>query len=35
MDQVDHRAFGRSGTIGREGLGGSPRHPEGPGDVSD
>jgi len=35
MDQIDHRTFGRSGTIGREGLGGSPRHPEGPGDVSD
>jgi hypothetical protein len=35
LDQVDQAQFSRSGTIGREGLGESPRHPEGPGNVSD
>lgn len=33
--QVEHRVFDRSGTVGREGLGASPLHPEGPGDVVD
>ena len=33
--QVDHRTFDRSGTRGREGLGDSPFHPEGPGNVAD
>ena len=33
--QIDHRTFDRSGTRGREGLGASPLHPEGPGDVED
>lgn len=33
--QIDHRMFDRSGTRGREGLGASPLHPEGPGDVAD
>jgi hypothetical protein len=31
----DRAHFDRSGTRGREGLGASPLHPEGPGDVSD
>ena len=35
MDRADHLLYHRSGTIGREGLGESPRHPEGPGNVSD
>ncbi len=33
--RVDRNAFDRSGTRGREGLGASPLHPEGPGNVSD
>ena len=35
LDQADQIQFKRAGTIGREGLGESPRHPEGPGNVSD
>ncbi|WP_395665834.1 hypothetical protein [Methylocella sp.] len=35
MDQQDQRLFDRSGTVGREGLGENPSHPEGPGNVSD
>lgn len=31
----DRARFNRSGTRGREGLGASARHPEGPGNVSD
>jgi hypothetical protein len=31
----DRARFDRSGTRGREGLGASPMHPEGPGNVSD
>jgi hypothetical protein len=31
----DRAHFDRSGTRGREGLGASPMHPEGPGNVSD
>jgi hypothetical protein len=31
----DRARFDRSGTRGREGLGASPLHPEGPGNVSD
>lgn len=34
VDQQDHRLFDRSGTVGREGLGESPFHPEGPGNVA-
>lgn len=34
-DQIAHREFGRSGASGREGLGASPLHPEGPGNFSD
>lgn len=33
--RVDRNAFDRSGTRGRQGLGASPVHPEGPGNVSD
>jgi hypothetical protein len=33
--RADRNAFFRSGTRGRLGLGGSPIHPEGPGNVSD
>lgn len=33
--RADRAAFDRSGTRGREGLGASPYHPEGPGNVSD
>jgi hypothetical protein len=32
---ADRNAFFRSGTRGRQGLGASPIHPEGPGNVSD
>jgi hypothetical protein len=32
--QIDRRNFDHSGTRGREGLGDSPFHPEGPGNVS-
>lgn len=32
---ADRNAFFRSGTRGRNGLGASPIHPEGPGNVSD
>ena len=32
---TDRRDFDRSGTRGRDGLGASPFHPEGPGDVED
>jgi len=32
---ADHADFDRSGTRGREGFGGSPFHPEGPGNVAD
>jgi hypothetical protein len=35
QQQIEHRTFDRSGTVGREGLGASPFHPEGPGDVAD
>lgn len=35
IDQQNLRLFDRSGTVGREGLGQSPFHPEGPGNVSD
>ncbi len=35
QQQVEHRMFDRSGTVGREGLGASAVHPEGPGDVVD
>jgi hypothetical protein len=34
-DDADQLLYHRSGSIGREGLGESPRHPEGPGNVSD
>jgi hypothetical protein len=33
--QIDHRNFERAGTRGREDLGASPFHPEGPGNVVD
>lgn len=33
--QIDHRNYERGGTRGREGLGASPLHPEGPGNVTD
>ncbi len=33
--RADRANFDRSGTRGREGLGASPFHPEGPGNVSD
>jgi hypothetical protein len=33
--RMDRNEFFRSGTRGRLGLGGSPIHPEGPGNVSD
>jgi hypothetical protein len=33
--RLDRIRYHRSGTRGREGLGASPRHPEGPGNVSD
>jgi len=33
--RTDRNAFFRSGTRGRQGLGASPIHPEGPGNVSD
>jgi len=33
--RVDRNVFFRSGTRGRQGLGASPIHPEGPGNVSD
>jgi hypothetical protein len=32
---TDRRDFDHSGTRGRDGLGASPFHPEGPGDVED
>ncbi len=35
LDQQDQILYHRSGTIGREDLGASPRHPEGEGNVSD
>lgn len=33
--RADRADFDRSGTRGREGLGASPYHPEGPGNVTD
>jgi hypothetical protein len=33
--RTDRIGYGHSGTRGREGLGGSPLHPEGPGNPSD
>jgi hypothetical protein len=33
--RADRNQFDRSGTRGRQGLGASPLHPEGPGNVSD
>lgn len=35
LSRWDRARFDRSGTRGREGLGASPMHPEGPGNVSD
>ncbi len=33
-DEIDYRLYNRSGTAGRMGLGASPLHPEGPGNVT-
>lgn len=35
LSRWDRLRFDRSGTRGREGLGATPGHPEGPGNVSD
>ena len=35
LDDCDRRAFDKSGTPGRMGLGADPAHPEGPGNVLD
>jgi hypothetical protein len=35
LDDCDCRAFDKSGTPGRMGLGADPAHPEGPGNVLD
>lgn len=35
LSRSDHIRYDHSGTRGREGLGGSPQHPEGPGNPSD